>query len=73
MLEKAGAELNPGKRKALYAEFQKILTEELPLVWTHELPYFTIYHKNLQGVPMSIRGLYTPWDKMWWKEGRAPK
>ena len=73
ILGKAGTEVDLNKRKAYYAEFQKILTEELPLIWTHELPYFTIYHRDLQGVPMGIWGPYSPWDKMWWKEGKAPK
>ena len=46
IMEKASTETDVAARKALYAEFQQILTEELPLIWTHEAPYQTVYHKE---------------------------
>lgn len=73
ILDKASTETDFNKRKALYAEFQKRLTEDLPLIWTHENPYFTIYNKDLRDVPLGIWGAMAPWDKMYWKEGKAPK
>jgi peptide/nickel transport system substrate-binding protein len=73
ILKKAGVEMDFNKRKALYVEFQKIVTQDLPLVWTHELPYFTIYHKDLRNVPMSIWGSMAPFDKTYWKDGKEPK
>jgi peptide/nickel transport system substrate-binding protein len=72
-MKKAGMEMNPDKRKALYSEFQKIVTEDLPLVWTHELPYFSIIHKDLRDVPSGIWSLVAPFDKTYWKDGKEPK
>ena len=73
IMAKAGSEMDFTKRKILYAEFQKILTEDLPLIWTNEIHFFTVYHKELHGVPMGIWGAMAPWDKMYWKEGKPPK
>lgn len=73
IMEKASVEVDLAKRKALYAEFQQILTEDLPLIWTHEAPYQTIYHKDLRNVVTSVWGSMSPSDKIYWKDGRTPK
>jgi peptide/nickel transport system substrate-binding protein len=73
IMEKASTETDVAARKALYAEFQQILTEELPLIWTHEAPYQTVYHKDLQNVITSVWGTASPADKIYWRDGKTPK
>lgn len=73
IMSKAATETDVAKRKALYAQFQQILTEDLPLIWTHEAPYQTIHHKNLQNVSGSVWGSMSPSDKIYWKDGKMPK
>ena len=47
--------------------------EPLPLIWTHEAPYQSIYHKDLQDVFTSVWGSMSPSDKVYWKDGKTPK
>ncbi|MYN14244.1 ABC transporter substrate-binding protein [Pusillimonas sp. TS35] len=67
ILAAAGREQDFNKRKELYGEFQKIVTNELPLIWTNEEPLFTIYDANLVNVPSTVWGPLGPWDEMRWK------
>lgn len=64
LLLRAAAEVDPAKRRALYREFQTIVTEELPFVWTNEGIYVTVYNKKLAGVPQGAFGTLTPLDTM---------
>ena len=66
ILRKAGLETDFDKRKALYAEFQKIVTDELPLYWTNEEPFYTIYRKGLQNPPLTVWGALAPFDGVSW-------
>ena len=68
LLAKAAVELDPAKRKAIYSEFQKIVADELPVYWTHTLPYHTIYNKKLGDPPLSIWGASSPMDETHWIE-----
>jgi peptide/nickel transport system substrate-binding protein len=47
ILAAAGRENDPAKRKALYAEFQQIIANELPLYVTNALPYHTVYSNKI--------------------------
>jgi peptide/nickel transport system substrate-binding protein len=69
----ASVETDFAKRKQLYAEFQQILAEDLPLIWTHEAPYQTIYHKDLNNVITSVWGAAAPADQIYWKDGKMPE
>ncbi len=73
IMKKAAVEGDLAKRKALYVQFQQILTEDLPLIWTHEAPYQMIYHKNLRNVATSVWGSMSPYDRVYWKDGHAPE
>ena len=73
VMQSAATETDVAKRKALYVQFQQILTEDLPLIWTHEAPYQSIYHKDLQDVFTSVWGSMSPSDKVYWKDGKMPK
>jgi peptide/nickel transport system substrate-binding protein len=66
LMEAAGSEMNFEKRKALYAEFQKILVHDLPVFWLMKMPYFTVHHKDLMGIDDNIWGVMSPLDKVYW-------
>ena len=38
--------------------FQKIVVDGSPLVWVHELQFFTVYNKQFKDVIVSPLGLY---------------
>jgi peptide/nickel transport system substrate-binding protein len=52
------------KRKKLYAQFQKQVTEDLPLIWTNEEPYTTIYKAELKNIPSGVWGAVAPLDEV---------
>jgi peptide/nickel transport system substrate-binding protein len=67
LLNSAGASLDPTKRKAYYAAFQKIVTDELPLYIINQVPYYTATTKNVANVPHSIWGTLSPMDEVYLK------
>ena len=60
--------MDENKRKSLYSEFQQILTDELPIVWINVLPFHTIYNTGLGNPPLSIWGVHSPLDELYWRE-----
>ncbi|WP_207691756.1 ABC transporter substrate-binding protein [Desulfonema limicola] len=68
LMEAAAQEMNFEKRKALYAEFQKIVVHDLPILFLTKVPYVTLHNKNLAGLNDSIWGLLSPLDQVYWKE-----
>lgn len=65
LLGLAAVEPDLAKRKAYYAEFQKILSEELPFAWTNEEPLQTVYSVNVGNLPSSVWGALQPMDKVY--------
>ena len=63
-------QLDLEKRKALYAEMQKMVVEEAPIAYLHTSPYHTIYNNKRVGNPPvnSIWGVCSPWDEVYIKE-----
>lgn len=66
LLAQAAVETDVEKRKTLYAQFQKIVTDELPFAWTNEEPLYTIYRAGLVNPPLSVWGALAPFDGMSW-------
>ncbi|MEO8133776.1 MAG: ABC transporter substrate-binding protein, partial [Betaproteobacteria bacterium] len=66
VLLKAASEPDLARRKALYAQFQKTVTEELPFVWTNEEPYTTVYDKRVTGLPRSVWGALSSLEDLRW-------
>lgn len=64
LLNTAGGVLDPTKRKAYYATFQKIVTEDLPIDFINIVPYHTAASKKLGNVPLSIWGPMSPYDEV---------
>lgn len=67
LLEMAGKEVDPDKRRALYAEFQAIVAEELPVYWTNTLPYHTITNTKVGNPPRGIWATSAPLDRVYLK------
>ena len=68
LMERAGKESDPEKRAALYAEFQQILAEDLPVYWTNTLPYHTVYRDEVGNPPLGIWASSSPMDLVYLKE-----
>ncbi|MGJ7541772.1 ABC transporter substrate-binding protein [Variovorax sp. LT1R16] len=67
LLNTAGGITDPTKRKAYYATFQKIVTDELPLLFVNQVPYHTAYDKKIVNAPVSIWGPLSPMDEVYFK------
>lgn len=68
LMAMAGVENDPEKRKALYAEFQQIIADELPVYHINTLPYHTVYSDKVGNPPLGIWGTSTPIDMTYLKE-----
>ena len=73
LLARAAVEMDFNKRKALYAKFQKIITEDVPVVFIHSPAYHTISNSSIVSTSKSVWGVMAPNDSMYWKEGKSPK
>ncbi|WP_439149960.1 ABC transporter substrate-binding protein [Sulfitobacter sp.] len=62
LLNAAAVELDMDKRKALYAEFQQIVAQDLPIYWINATPYHTAYSAKLSNPPKGIWGTMHPMD-----------
>ncbi len=67
LLNSAGTILDPTRRKAYYATFQKIVTDELPVYVINQVPYYTATTKKVGNVPQSIWGTLSPFDEVYLK------
>ena len=67
LMEMAGSETDPAKRKALYSEFQKIVAEDVPVYHTYALPYHTIYSDKVGNPPVGIWATVSPLDRVYLK------
>jgi peptide/nickel transport system substrate-binding protein len=67
LLNTAGGIIDPVKRKAYYATFEKIVTDELPIVFINQVPYHTAVSKKVANVPASIWGPMSPYDEVYFK------
>ena len=63
----AGSTYDVEERKKYYAEFQQILSEELPIYWLYAGPYHTVASKKLGNPPNSIWGGSAPFDRVYMK------
>ncbi|MDB5818781.1 MAG: extracellular solute-binding protein family 5 [Rhizobacter sp.] len=64
LLNTAGGLLDPVKRKAYYATFEKIVTDELPIDFINLVPFHTVTTKKVGNVPTSIWGPMSPFDEV---------
>ena len=62
LMKLAGSTYDNEERKKYYAEFQQILSEELPIYWLYAAPYHTVMTKKFANPPNSIWGTSAPLD-----------
>jgi len=65
ILEQAAIEIDPDKRRARYAEFQRIVTEDVPVHFLMVVPYHTLSSKTVRDLPDGIWGVLSPMDGTW--------
>ena len=68
LMAMAAVETDAEKRTALYAEFQEIIANEVPVYHVNTLPYHTIYSDKVGNPPIGIWGTSTPIDMTYLKE-----
>ena len=68
LLDKAGVELDLAKRKELYAEFQRIVTTDAPIIFLTVIPYHTLATKKVGNAPDGIWGVMSPMDETYLKQ-----
>ena len=68
LMAMAAVESDPAKRTALYAEFQEIIADEVPVYHTNTLPYHTVFNDNVGNPPRGIWGTSTPIDMTYLKK-----
>ncbi|MEO0379224.1 MAG: ABC transporter substrate-binding protein [Pseudomonadota bacterium] len=64
----AATENDADTRKALYKEFQEIVSEEVPIYYLNAVPMHTIYSDKVGNSPRGIWASSSPMDKIWLKE-----
>lgn len=67
LLAKAGKEMDLEKRKALYAEFQKIVVDDCPLAYVWVNPYHLVYNKRVGNAVNTPWGFFQPGDLLYVK------
>ncbi|MDI3382111.1 ABC transporter substrate-binding protein [Xenophilus aerolatus] len=67
LLNAAGTIVDPVKRKAYYATFEKIVTDEVPIVFINLTPYHTVASKKVGNLPTTIWGPASPMDDVYMK------
>lgn len=67
LLAKAATEPDDAKRKALYAEFQKIVVFDAPVAFINVIPYYTATVAGLKGIPVDIWSATSPADDLEWE------
>ncbi len=64
LMAKGAVEPDEAKRKALYAEFQKIVVDEAPQAFINVIGYHTVHQTGLKGLPETIWGACAPIDEL---------
>jgi peptide/nickel transport system substrate-binding protein len=54
LLDQGIAEVDPAKRQAIYHEIQKLVADEVPMLYTMYWDWFSIHTKRVQGLPEKV-------------------
>jgi peptide/nickel transport system substrate-binding protein len=68
LLEAAGQEMDPDRRRELYLEFQRIVTDELPVYWMFAPPFHSVYTSRMGNPPETIWGAMAPMDEVYLRD-----
>ena len=63
LMDQAAVTLDPKKRAAFYKEFQQLVVEATPVVWTHEVQFTTVLNRSYKDVIVSPLGVYGSFDR----------
>lgn len=72
LLEAGSVEIDPVKRERIYAQFQKVAMDDLPILPLTVLKFHTVMRKGLADVPAGFWGTAAPFDAVHWAAG-APQ
>lgn len=67
LLDQAGVETDQEKRRELYAEFQSIVADDVPIHYVNTVPYHTIASEQVGNVPGGIWATVQPLDRVYLK------
>ena len=67
LLNMAKIEPDADKRSALYAEALAFLSEEIPIIWVHEMNFPTVINNQFEDVIVSALGVYSNFDRAYMK------
>jgi peptide/nickel transport system substrate-binding protein len=66
LLARAAVEMDRAKRRALYAEFQKIVVDDAPIAYINVNPFYIAYDKRLRNLNTTIWGSMSPMHEVYW-------
>ncbi|UUZ69683.1 hypothetical protein LP416_10100 [Polaromonas sp. P2-4] len=65
LLLKAQYEQKRSERARLYAQAQKIMSEELPILWTHQMVMPTVYRAKVKNLMSTGLGMNENFADVW--------
>ena len=65
LLMEAQRLVDPEKRKPLYSEFQKIVSDEIPIIWSHQMSYPTVYRTRVRNLMLTGMGTNENFAEVW--------
>ena len=65
LLVKAQHEPKRGERAKLYSQVQKILSEDLPVLWTHQMVMPTVYRSKVKNLMSTGLGMNENFADVW--------
>jgi len=68
LMDAAAVETDPEKRKALYAELQRLATEAAPIIWLVDVSYPTVVNKKVHDALSTAHGLHGSLADAWMEQ-----
>ncbi|MCY1243850.1 hypothetical protein D9M72_568870 [compost metagenome] len=65
LLVKADRELQRGERAKLYAQVQRTLSADLPILWTHQMVMPTVYRSKVKNLITTGMGMNENFADVW--------
>ncbi|MBQ0711280.1 MULTISPECIES: ABC transporter substrate-binding protein [unclassified Ochrobactrum] len=68
LLDQGAHEQDDAKRKEIYSKVQKILSHDVPMVWTHDIVFPTLYRDRVQDLITTALGTDDNFANVWLKK-----
>ena len=65
LLDEATVETDPARRAQQYSQFQKILADDVPLIFMTEMQFATVFNKKVKGAFDDALGVYSNFAGVW--------